>query len=96
MVFVVKYKVLCFFLVFLIFVSVTGISAKAENADSYSSEAYVLMEASTGTVIDAKNPDKQLRPASITKIMTLLLIFEALDGGKLKYDDLVIVSAHAA
>ena len=96
MVFVVKYKVLCFFLVFVSLVSVTGISAKAENAGSYLSEAYVLMEASTGTVIDAKNPDKQLRPASITKIMTLLLIFEALDSGKLKYDDLVIVSAHAA
>jgi len=95
-VFVVKYKVLCFFLVFVSLVSVTGISAKAENAGSYLSEAYVLMEASTGTVIDAKNPDKQLRPASITKIMTLLLIFEALDSGKLKYDDLVIVSAHAA
>lgn len=96
MVFVVKYKVLCFFLVFVYLVSVTGISAKAENADSYSSEAYVLMEASTGTVIDAKNPDKQLRPASITKIMTLLLIFEALDSGKLKYDDSVVVSVHAA
>jgi len=95
-VFVVKYKVLCFFLVFVYLVSVTGISAKAENADSYSSEAYVLMEASTGTVIDAKNPDKQLRPASITKIMTLLLIFEALDSGKLKYDDSVVVSVHAA
>jgi len=95
-VFVVKYKVLCFFLVFVILVSVTGTSAKAENAGSYSSEAYVLMEASTGTVIDAKNPDKQLRPASITKIMTLLLIFEALDSGKLKYDDSVVVSAHAA
>lgn len=97
MVFVVKYKVLCFFLMFLVFLSVSGISVKAEgNAGSYSSEAYVLMEASTGTVIDAKNPDKQLRPASITKIMTLLLIFEAIDSGKLQYDDSVVVSEHAA
>ena len=93
----VKCKVICFFLVFLMILSMTGIAAKAEeNADAYQSEAYVLMEASTGTVIDAKNPDKQLRPASITKIMTLLLIFEAIDSGKLHYDDSVSVSEHAA
>lgn len=92
-----KYKVLCLFLTLMIFLSSGGISVKAEgNADSYLSEAYVLMEASTGTVIDAKNPDKQLRPASITKIMTLLLIFEAIDSGKLQYDDSVVVSEHAA
>ena len=97
MVLIVKYKVLCFILIFVILLASTGISAKAEgNADSYLSEAYVLMEASTGTVIDAKNPDKQLRPASITKIMTLLLIFEAIDSGKLKYEDEVVVSSHAA
>ena len=97
MVYVLKYKVLCFVLMFFVFLSSFGISANAEgNSDSYLSDAYVLMEASTGTVIDAKNPDKQLRPASITKIMTLLLIFEAIDSGKLQYDDSVVVSEHAA
>lgn len=92
-----KYKLVCFFLVFVLLVSATTVFAKADgNADVYLSDAYVLMEASTGTVIDAKNPDKQLRPASITKIMTLLLIFESIDSGKLRYEDIVSVSSHAA
>lgn len=97
MVLFVKYKALCFIFIFVFVVSISRISVKAESSTaSYLSEAYVLMEASTGTVIDAKNPDKQLRPASITKIMTLLLIFEAIDSGKINYDDMVTVSAHAA
>lgn len=79
------------------FLSLHNIEANAENTKSmYDSESYVLMEASTGTVIDSKNQDKELRPASITKIMTLLLIFEAIDSGKLSYDDIVSVSNHAS
>ena len=90
-------KKLFFFVLCLILVVSVKIPAKAVNQnESYQSEAYVLMEASTGTVIDSKNPDKQLRPASITKIMTLLLIFEALDNGKIQYDTAVTVSEHAA
>ncbi len=82
---------------FVLCVTLFRISAKAEGeAGEYKSDAYVLMEASTGTVIDSKNAEKQLRPASITKIMTLLLIFEAIDSGKLGYDDTVVVSEHAA
>ena len=50
-------------------------------------ESAVLMEASTGTIIYEKDCDKQLRPASITKIMTLILIFDALDAGKIRLDD---------
>ena len=56
----------------------------------------ILMEASTGQVIYEKNADEQLHPASITKIMTLLLIFDALDSGKITLDDDVTVSEHAA
>ncbi len=59
-------------------------------------EAAVLMEGSTGEVIYSKNETKQLRPASITKIMTLLLIFEALEEGKITLTDKVPVSEHAA
>ncbi|MCI8576814.1 MAG: D-alanyl-D-alanine carboxypeptidase, partial [Lachnospiraceae bacterium] len=55
----------------------------------------VLMEASTGQVIYEKNADKQRRPASITKIMTLILIFDAIDSGKIKMTDEVVTSAHA-
>ncbi len=61
-----------------------------------SSVAAVLMEGSTGQVIYEKNSTQELRPASITKIMTLLLIFEALDSGQIKLTDMVPVSEHAA
>ena len=55
----------------------------------------VLMEASTGKVIYEKDADKQRRPASITKIMTLILIFDAIDSGKIKMTDEVVTSAYA-
>ena len=60
------------------------------------SEAYVLMEGSTGEILCEKNATKQMRPASITKIMTLLLIFEAIENGKISLTDEVPVSEHAA
>lgn len=53
------------------------------------------MEASTGTVLYENNADEALSPASITKIMTLLLIFEALEDGKIQLDDPVTTSAYA-
>lgn len=55
----------------------------------------ILMEASTGKVIYEKNADEALRPASITKIMTLILIFDALAEGKIGLSDEVVTSAHA-
>ena len=54
-----------------------------------------LMEASTGTVIFEQNADVPCSPASITKIMTLLLIFEALKSGDISLQDEVMTSAHA-
>lgn len=59
-------------------------------------KSYVLIEASTGKIICEKQKDKELMPASITKIMTLILIFEAVDQGKIKMEDTVTVSEHAA
>ena len=59
------------------------------------SPSAILMEASTGTVLFEKNPDEVRSPASITKIMTLLLIFENLEKGKIKLEDEVVTSAHA-
>lgn len=61
-----------------------------------SSVSAVLIEGSTGTIIYEKNKDERLKPASITKIMTLLLIFEALEAGKIKLTDEVSVSEYAA
>lgn len=56
----------------------------------------VLMEANTGTVLYEQNADTALPPASVTKIMTLLLVMEAIDSGTVKMTDMVTVSAHAA
>jgi D-alanyl-D-alanine carboxypeptidase (penicillin-binding protein 5/6) len=54
------------------------------------------MEASTGTILYEKNSHEQRRPASVTKIMTLLLIFEALEQGQIAKSDVVTVSEYAA
>ena len=59
-------------------------------------ESALLMEASTGTVIYEKNANEQFRPASITKIMTLILIFDALAENKITLEDTVTVSEYAA
>ena len=56
----------------------------------------LLMERETGTVLYEKNAHERLFPASVTKIMTLLLIAEDLDGGLLRLDDVVTASARAA
>lgn len=61
-----------------------------------SSQSAVLIEGSTGTVIFEKNKDEKLKPASVTKVMTMLLIFEALESGQIKLMDEVSVSEHAA
>ncbi len=60
------------------------------------SPSVILMEASTGTVIYEKEADSVLPPASITKIMTMLLIFDALEAGRIKLTDEVSVSEYAA
>ncbi len=56
----------------------------------------ILMDAKTGTVFYEKNADEALPPASVTKIMTLLLVMEAVDSGKIKLSDRVSASANAA
>ena len=58
--------------------------------------SYVLMERSTGEVLVEHNAHERLRPASVTKVMTLLLIMEALDDGRIGWDDMVQTSAAAA
>ena len=56
----------------------------------------VLMDAATGTVLYEKNAHEPLAPASVTKIMTLLLVMEALDSGRISWDDTVTASEAAA
>lgn len=60
------------------------------------SPSVILIEASTGKTVYEKNADETLHPASITKIMTLILIFDALSGNKITLDENVTVSEHAA
>ena len=56
----------------------------------------ILMEKETGTVLYEANAHDKLEPASVTKVMTLLLVMEAIDDGRLKMEDMVTVSAQAA
>lgn len=60
-----------------------------------SAPSWILVEASTGQIIGEKDAEERRSPASITKIMTLLLIFEELEEGKIRLEDTVITSAHA-
>lgn len=60
------------------------------------SRAALLMEKTTGQILFAQNEHEKLEPASVTKIMTLLLTMDAIDSGVLAYDDVVTVSANAA
>ena len=68
---------------------------QTESADLIQAPSGVLMEAQTGTVIYQKDSDTRRSPASITKTMTLILIFDALEKGNLKLDDIVTTSAYA-
>ena len=77
-----------------LFVSCPALSVRAEV--NISAPSAVLVEASTGEFIYEKNSAEQRSPASITKIMTLLLTFEQLDAGKIHLNDEVVVSAYAA
>ena len=90
----------------LLFTLVVGVASPAWAADEKkaapvadyapSAKSAVLMDSDTGTVLYEKNKDVKLPPASITKIMTLLLIMEALDQGKLTLEDKVQTSEYAA
>ncbi len=72
-----------------------GDSVQTDVQFGLTARSAVLMEASTGTIIYGLNENEPLRPASITKIMTLILIFEALDSGRITLSDPVTTSAYA-
>lgn len=71
------------------------LSVKAEGEELISAPHGVLMEASTGRIIYQKDMDTRVKPASITKIMTLILIFDELEKGNLHMEDEVVTSAYA-
>ena len=70
--------------------------SRTESALSVSAPSALLMEKETGTVLYEKNAHERLFPASVTKVMTMLLIMEDIDSGKLSLDDVVTASARAA
>ena len=71
-------------------------AAAVNGAPEIDCGSAVLMEKETGTVLFEQNAHDKLEPASVTKVMTLLLVMEAVDSGRLKLDEMVTVSAHAA
>ena len=72
-----------------------GYGAASQTAIQISAPSAVLMEASTGQIIYEKGADDKRNPASVTKVMTLILIFDALAEGKIQLSDEVVTSAHA-
>ena len=66
------------------------------GAAEYEAKSWVLMDAATGTVLQSGNEHERLAPASVTKVMTLLLIMEAIDSGRIGWGDTVTASETAA
>ena len=77
-------------------VSPAASAAGEEAALSLSCPSAVLMEKETGAILYDQNAHQQLEPASVTKVMTLLLVMEAVDSGRVALDDTVTVSSYAA
>ena len=69
--------------------------ATSARAVEVAAPSALLMEKETGTVLFAKNEHAKLEPASVTKVMTILLTMEVIDAGQLTYDTMVTASAHA-
>ena len=81
----------------LLAVTLALLLAAPAEAESLAVEAgaYLLMEKTTGQVLYAVNEHERLEPASVTKVMTVLLVMEAIDSGTLQYEDMVTASAYA-
>lgn len=94
-----KTKLISLFFAFSLFLSPAGVlAAEPLSGDSISIEApsAILMEASTGEIIYEKEAYAHRSPASVTKLMTMLLAAEAVDSGRVSLDDMVTASAKAA
>src|SRR5262245_20803750 len=79
-----------------VFGFVAAVLTLSSDQSSAAPYADIVVDANTGTVLHSTNPDAQRHPASLTKIMTLYLLFEQLETGKLKLDSQLKVSAEAA
>ena len=79
---------LCLFFLFVVKVNATEFASDAKSA--------ILIEYSTGKVLYEKNSNERLAPASMTKIMTMLLLMEKIEEGKISFDSVVNISSNAA
>lgn len=88
-------KIICFFITLVMTFSGTAVFAEGDVSLAVNAKSVILMEASTGRVLYESAPDEQLPIASVTKVMTMLIIMEAVDSGELSLDDMVTVSENA-
>lgn len=91
-------KIISLILIFVLIINVNVYGEETtEDTDKQlaTAKSSVLMEANSGTIIKSNNQDEKLSPASITKIMTLILIFDAIHSGKIKLTDMATTSAYA-
>lgn len=85
-------KIIITIFIFILFMPIV----KAEDSLNLDSESAILIDEASGKVLYEKNPDAKLPMASMTKIMSMLLIMEKIESGALKYDDNVIISKNAS
>lgn len=88
-------KVLAFFMAMTLWLATSGMVVQAEELVT-SSEAAVLIEVTTGQILYEKNRDEQLMPASMTKMMSMYLVLEAIDAGHLEWEQKLAISEHAS
>ena len=88
-------KVICFFICVCFMMQSIVVFAEGNTDLGLNAKSAILMEKSTGNILYESNPDERLPIASVTKVMTMLLIMEAVDSGKISLDDMVTVSENA-
>lgn len=88
-------KVICFFICVCFMIQSVVVFAEGNTDLGLNAKSAILMEESTGNILYESNPDERLPIASVTKVMTMLLIMEAVDSGKISLDDMVTVSENA-
>ena len=89
-------KLIAFMLIVTLATTICCIKTYAEGAPDVSCPSAILMDQTTGAILFEKNADEKRAPASVTKVMTLLLIMEAVESGKLEWDSPIAVSPEAA
>ncbi len=90
-------RIISIFLSVILMLSMSLIAIANDTvAGNLTAKSAILMEMSTGEVLMELNPDEKLSPASITKVMTILLTFEAIESGKIAYEDVVTTSRNAS